>query len=422
MEEKNVLKNKKGQFKGNYLLFCISRLISDIGTSVFNFSLSLYILDITGSASLFATVLSLGFIPGIIINTFGGVLIDRSNKKYVVVACDILSGALVLLFGILFSSNQENILMFAIFSFSLGAIQAVFTLALTASIPNIATKEDVPRLNSAFQGLGALVRIAGPMLGAIIYKMVGMQLIIVLDGFSFILSGVLEIFLVYKANDIINQEKKTYVEQLKDVYRFMNSRIGFKLLLFTSLINQMVFSSLTMVVLPFVVYNELDLSGFQLSQIMAGAYIGMIIGMVIISVTNKSTELFKKMLLFFKLEIGLSLIWIFPLIPIFSNVSKLGITIVYGISMLLIGVFVGFVNIPTLSYIQISTPDGLRASIIGVVNSVSQIAMPVGMWIYGLALENFSWGYIVSVPTIILIIVISIIGMNRNLKEFFRTA
>ena len=62
---------KKTKSSGNYILFCISRLISDFGTVVFNFALSLYILDITGSATLF-TILSLTMIPSIIINTFAG--------------------------------------------------------------------------------------------------------------------------------------------------------------------------------------------------------------------------------------------------------------------------------------------------------------------------------------------------------------
>ncbi|NLN64298.1 MAG: MFS transporter [Clostridiaceae bacterium] len=414
---------KKTKSSGNYILFCISRLISDFGTVVFNFALSLYILDITGSATLFATILSLTMIPSIIINTFCGVLVDRSNKKYVVVACDILSGFVLLVFAIVFRFNPESIVMFAVFAILLGSLQALFSLTITASIPNIAPEEDVPRLNSSFQGIGALMRIGGPIVGAVFYSLLGMQMLIILDGICFIISGLLELLLQYniptKEDDSRN---KPYKEQLKDVYRYLGSKSGLKILLIATLISTLVFSSLTTVVLPYITYNQLNLSELQVSQIMAAGYLGMIIGMVIISVSNKSQQFFRKILLFFRLELAVGIVWVFPLLPLFKSTTDWIVTGIYCLSMILIGIFVGFVNIPALSYIQTSTPEGLRASIIGVVNSLGRLATPLGLWLYGIMLEKINWGYIVTIPTIVLIVIITVMGMNKSLKEFFKTA
>ena len=189
-----------------------------------------------------------------------------------------------------------------------------------------------------------------------------------------------------------------------------------------TLISTLVFSSLTTVVLHYITFNQINLSELQVSQIMAAGYLGMIIGMVIISVTNKSQQFFRKILLFFRLELAVGIVWVFPLLPLFKSTTDWIVTGIYCLSMILIGIFVGFVNIPALSYIQTSTPEGLRASIIGVVNSLGRLATPLGLWLYGIMLEKINWGYIVTIPTIVLIVIITVMGMNKSLKEFFKTA
>lgn len=65
----------------NIIVFSLSRLITELGTSIFRFALSLYVLDLTGSSSMFALVLSFTYIPGIFVNIIAGVFVDRSRSK-----------------------------------------------------------------------------------------------------------------------------------------------------------------------------------------------------------------------------------------------------------------------------------------------------------------------------------------------------
>ena len=66
--------------KKNFSILVMSGFISLIGTEMLNFSLSLYVLQITHSATLFSTVLAISIIPTLALGPFGGVIIDWVNK------------------------------------------------------------------------------------------------------------------------------------------------------------------------------------------------------------------------------------------------------------------------------------------------------------------------------------------------------
>lgn len=409
----------KLKYKVNYVNFCISQLISQLGTSIFNFALSLYILDLTGSATLFATMLSLTLIPAIIINAFGGVLIDRMNKKKVFVMCDFLSGILLVIFSMALKLLNSNLIIFGIVIVILSIFQNTFSLALSAAIPNLTNKKGVVKLNAASQGIFGLIRICGPMTGALLYSRFNINTVILLDGCSFIISGIMEIFLYYnqQINTESQGEKKKYKESIKEVYKYINNQPGYKTLIGVNGLSSLIFGSLTSVVLPYITYTELQLSSMQVSKILSSAYAGMVIGTVVISIINKSNNLFKKMLLFFNLELIIGITWVFPLV--FKSLQVSQVTLIFCIIMFLVGIVVCLVTIPALGYVQTTTGEELRASILGVINMLSQIANLIGMSIYGVLLGAINWGYVVVIPSAILIVVISIISRSKSLRAFF---
>ena len=86
----SVLKNK------NYVLVVLGRFVSEFGTYLQSFALSLFVLEKTGSPSLFASVIAISVLPRIILMPFTGVLSDRFSRKKMIVLMDILSGIFVM--------------------------------------------------------------------------------------------------------------------------------------------------------------------------------------------------------------------------------------------------------------------------------------------------------------------------------------
>lgn len=162
----NVTTSKLNEkYVKNLVCFLFGRITSELGTSIFKFALSLHILDITGSATIFSTILSVGMLPSIFVNIFAGIGIDRGNKKKIMVACDCTSAVCMIIFFLTYLKVYDSILLLGVYSIVLSTIQSVFSLTVYSSIPNLFAKDKIMKINSDYQAVGAVVNILGPEIG-----------------------------------------------------------------------------------------------------------------------------------------------------------------------------------------------------------------------------------------------------------------
>ena len=92
---------KEKLFTRNFTLLILGQVSSLTGNYTLKFALSMYVLEQTGSASIFAGMLSAALLPTVLLSPFGGILADRANRKHIMVALDALSGLSVLAAGLL---------------------------------------------------------------------------------------------------------------------------------------------------------------------------------------------------------------------------------------------------------------------------------------------------------------------------------
>ncbi len=350
----------------NIVIFSLSRLITELGTSIFRFALSLYILDLTGSASMFALVLSFTYIPGIFVNIFAGVFVDRSkNKKRIMVVSDFLSGTSILMLMLMFQFYHDSIWLFVVYAMIMSALQALFTLTLNSSVPDIVAPERVATVNSSNQSIGALISILGPVIGAAAYIKFGLEQIFLIEGFAFILSAFLNMFLQFSKRQGQMEEHKPYLESVKEVYRYIQRRAAIKYLLAIFVVVNFVIAPAVSLILPFIVYQALDMTPQQLSYIEAALAAGIIIGAIVVSVPSVNRFITNKIFILIQLQALMIILWMFPEWSIFDTSTKVMLMVGYMIVLSLTGVFTTMGNIPMLSYVQIHTPEQIRASILG---------------------------------------------------------
>ena len=82
---------EKRLFTPNFTFLVFGQVSSLIGNYTLKFALSMYVLEQTGSASVFAGLLALALLPTILLSPFGGILADRANRRNIMVALDTLS-------------------------------------------------------------------------------------------------------------------------------------------------------------------------------------------------------------------------------------------------------------------------------------------------------------------------------------------
>ena len=83
-------------FAKNFVLLILGQLTSLFGNFILKLALSMYVLEVTGSAAIFAGILSVATIPTIVLSPLGGIFADRADRQNMMVALDGLTGVSVL--------------------------------------------------------------------------------------------------------------------------------------------------------------------------------------------------------------------------------------------------------------------------------------------------------------------------------------
>lgn len=93
-------------FTKNFALLILGQLTSLFGNFILKLALSMYVLEVTGSAAIFAGILSIATIPTIVLSPLGGILADRADRRNIMVALDGLTGISVLCATLLLSESN----------------------------------------------------------------------------------------------------------------------------------------------------------------------------------------------------------------------------------------------------------------------------------------------------------------------------
>lgn len=165
--------------------------VSVFGTSLLRFALSLYVLDITGRADIYATLFAVSSLP-VLFSPIAGALADRFNRKSIMVGLDLTNGLLSLLLLIAFLFNQTSIFVIAIAMILFGFVGAMDTPVVTAIIPGISASDKLESANGILQGVQSLSGIVAPVLGGLLYGLIGMNHILIIITVLFFLTALLE--------------------------------------------------------------------------------------------------------------------------------------------------------------------------------------------------------------------------------------
>lgn len=406
--------------KLNLLLLVIGRLITSLGSSIFSFALSLHVLDKTGSAGLFSTIVSLAILPGILVNIFGGVWIDKKNRKKIIIATDIISAFLVFAFILYFIYAPQDFGAIMIYTGLLSSVQALNHLAVNAAIPDVVPESEVPKANSLLQLVNTLLTIAGPICGAILYKTAGMVNILFIDSISFLGAAGLILFIKFNKAELKTSLTKGYLNELKEGYHYLIKQPLMRFLVLLAVIINGIYMPLMLIVIPFINYQVIKVSGLQLSIIEAAWAIGATAGGIYISTQKNTNSFIRKLFVLLAIQATFVVFWSLPGYFSFGD-SKWLITFFFSFNLAIIGALNMVQNIPLLTYVQLQIPEEKRGRVLGFINVFMMASTPVGMFVYGFGLQYVNW-MIITVLSGFLIVMISLIAHRSMVFLKFSTA
>lgn len=204
-----MLKSKYIKDK-NYLLLFFGNLVSGIGSRVYGFGISLFLLDLTRQASATAIYVAVWTIIMFVVAPIAATFTDRFKyKARVLYLTDFGRGicytitALVLMFAMQMTNNIAIIqLIIYIAVFFIAFQTAFFSPAVNALTPQIVEKEELVSASSVMQITNSVQNLAGLFFGALLYVHFGIIIMILINAASFIISGVSELFINIKEEEL----------------------------------------------------------------------------------------------------------------------------------------------------------------------------------------------------------------------------
>ena len=185
---------KEKLFTRNFTLLLLGQASSLLGNNTLKFALSMFVLEETGSATVFATILALAMAPTILLSPLGGILADRANRKSIMVALDSLSGLAVLMACLLLSLGDRMLVVGALLV-ALSILGAFESPTVQACVPQMLSGERLLQGNAAVSQIQAAASLVTPFLGSVLYTALGIQPIFLGAVACFFLTALLECFL-----------------------------------------------------------------------------------------------------------------------------------------------------------------------------------------------------------------------------------
>ncbi|MCW1239163.1 MFS transporter [Bacillus pretiosus] len=417
----HIENKKRNQELRNICLYSIAKTVSIFGSSMYSFALGLYVLQITGSALNFAITLILGTIPMIILNPFAGVIADKVDKKKLVICMDLLSGCLLIAVYIVSSYYGLNLFIIYTTTFLMTVFTTFFGIGLEAAKPNIVSKERLMSINSISKIIDSVSLILGPMLGGIVFSVFNIKTFIIINGISFILSGIALLFIhfrlfEYNINEGNSKRGVNFIKDIKEGFSYLLEKESLKNT-FHILISFNFFLGFAVTVpLPYIINTVLNLSSKQFGIIQGAFPVGMIIGAIVV---KKITDCFSYSYLLKKLSSMLSVFMIILGIPVLFKsfeVNDLVFVITYCVVMIFLGFIIALIDIPLIYFMQNEIPDEYRGRVLSIGLSIGKMMLPIAMALSGLLL-NYIPAYTIPIVGGLLYLIVIKVSSNRFILE-----
>jgi DHA3 family macrolide efflux protein-like MFS transporter len=182
-----------------FIIIWLGHVTSALGSQLTSFALGVWVFERTGSATHFALISMFSMLPGILILPLAGTLVDRCDRRKVLILSDTVAALVTLgAAGLLYGDHLEiwHIYLFVMINSLSGAF---FQPAFMASITLLVPGQHYGRANGLVQSGFATAQIVAPALAGILVLTVHLWGVLLIDFITFLVA-VTVLFLVHIPN------------------------------------------------------------------------------------------------------------------------------------------------------------------------------------------------------------------------------
>lgn len=336
-----------------------------------------YVTETTDSALMLALASLCSMLPQGLLSPLGGVVADRFNRKYVLIAADAFVGTVALIMGVIILMGHVSVPLVLIMGALRSVGQAFHIPAMESTTPMLVPKKHLVRINTLNQSLWSLALIVGPVFGIFLYTVIGFQMVLFLNAIGCALACLALVFAKIPDFHDTSDEARHPIQSLKAGFNVLRADYGL-LVMAGIVMGVMAMYAGINSLFPLMTYDQFNGDGYMASTVEAAYGVMSLVGMGILFAWGGGRHLLRTVAVsgFFA---GLLLVAAGLLTPDMF----MWFVVLTGAS----GVVEAFFNGPLLAVLQKRVPPEKLGRVMGLFTTVSALSSPIGLSLAGTCAE-----------------------------------
>lgn len=179
----------------DYILMLQGNAVSHLGDILYSVAVGYWVYEETGSSALMGIMSSISMFITMFVMPFSGTIMDKCDRKAVIVGMDVLRGILMLAVGIFAFAGQLNVALVLAAAFLASLCSVFFSPAVSTLMLDIIPHDDMVRGQSVQSGVMTALGLVGKAVSGALVAFLGVPLIITANGVSYLISAFTEVFI-----------------------------------------------------------------------------------------------------------------------------------------------------------------------------------------------------------------------------------
>lgn len=400
--------HKKRLLNRDFVLMLQGGAVSLIGDLMYSVAIGFWVYQTTGSNSLMGVMSSISMFVTMFLSPFSGSIVDRLNRKWVLVLIDLFQGVIMLTVGILAYADRLNVPIVLAAAFLAALCGVFYSPAMNTVMLDIIPRDDMVRGQSLASGGSSMINLVGNSLSGVMVAFLGVPLIVIINGLSNLYSAFSEMFI--RVPKTVHQGTKITVKgtllDMKAAVVKIFSDPCLKIFVPSALVLNLLAAGPFTLMLPFCMEKSftVDMYGYLMSIQMAGS---------LISVILLGAIKFKPKARYLIMALGFILSAVVLVGTYLSNNFILTCVMAFLASFLNTAA-----NTVFNASLMLALPEENRSGIMGFINAASVGGTALSALIYGLLGDIFPLYIIFSVGAVICLAPMMWMCLHKRVKEF----
>lgn len=398
----------RDNWKINFSILYFGQAISVMTSKVIQMAIVWYLIDTTNSAAVLAYATLVGFLPQAFIGYFAGTIVDRFDKKRIIVISDLFVALVTFILFVYWSIDTPSIPFIYVILFLRSIGMAFHQPALQALVTLIVPKENLTKYAGLAKTFESVSDLISPAIAAFFYSIISVNFIMLFDVFGALLAMVVLLFVKTTVVDT-KREEYYYKSELKNGLIYLKQKQGLiALLIISSLYAIIYFPIGTLFPLISMSHFNIGVAGSATVEIIFS--LGTLGGAVLLGIFGSKIN---------KIKAYTVSIATYGICTLLIGIIPIEVYVLFFALAFIMGITIPYYHSVQTAIIQYNVSFEYLGRIITIISSFQRFLMPIGLILSSVLVEIIGidkWFFYSGVFTLMLVVLCISFKSLRELK------